>query len=164
VLTLATLKGILGRSVNEPVTFVNAPMLARDRGLTVSEMRSTVSQDYVSLIAIRVETDDGPIEVHGTIVAKESMRVVSIDAFDVEVGPARRMVFFRYADRPGIIGKVGTIFGEAGINIATMDVGRKAEGGEALMVLTVDSEVPAATLAAVAEAIEASNTRAVTLD
>ena len=118
----------------------------------------------MSLIAIRVETDDGPIEVHGTIVAKESMRVVSIDAFDVEVGPARRMVFFRYADRPGIIGKVGTIFGEAGINIATMDVGRKAEGGEALMVLTVDSEVPAATLAAVAEAIEASNTRAVTLD
>jgi len=164
VLTLATLKGILGRSVNEPVTFVNAPMLARDRGLTVSEMRSTVSQDYVSLIAIRVETDDGPIEVHGTIVAKDSMRVVSIDAFDVEVGPAQRMVFFRYADRPGIIGKVGTIFGEAGINIATMDVGRKAEGGEALMVLTVDSDVPAATLAAVGEAIEASNTRAVTLD
>ena len=74
------------------------------------------------------------------------------------------MVFFRYADRPGIIGKVGTIFGEAGINIATMDVGRRAEGGEALMVLTVDSEVPAATLDAVAEAIEASNIRAVTLD
>ena len=56
------------------------------------------------------------------------MRVVSIDDFDVEVGPARRMVFFRYADRPGIIGKVGTIFGEAGINIATMDVGRRAAG------------------------------------
>jgi hypothetical protein len=101
VLTLATLKGILGRSVNEPVTFVNAPMLARDRGLTVSEMRSTVSQDYVSLVSIRAETDDGPIVVQGTIVAKDSMRVVSIDDFDVEVGPARRMVFFRYADRPG---------------------------------------------------------------
>ena len=89
VLTLATLKGILGRSVNEPVTFVNAPMLARDRGLTVSEMRSTVSQDYVSLISIRAETDEGPIVVQGTIVAKDSMRVVSIDDFDVEVGPAR---------------------------------------------------------------------------
>ena len=146
------------------MTFVNAPMLARDRGLTVSEMRSTVSQDYVSLVSIRAETDEGPIVVQGTIVAKDSMRVVSIDDFDVEVGPARRMVFFRYADRPGIIGKVGTIFGEAGINIATMDVGRRAEGGDALMVLTVDSEVSGQTLDAVAEAIEANHTRAVTLD
>jgi D-3-phosphoglycerate dehydrogenase len=162
VLTLATLKGILGRSVNEPVTFVNAPMLARDRGVTVSEMRSTVSQDYVSLISIRAETDEGPVSVEGTIVAKDSMRVIRIDDFDVEVGPAERMVFFRYADRPGIIGKVGTIFGDAGINIATMDVGRRAQGGEALMVLTVDSEVPAATLDRVATAIEASRIRAVT--
>ena len=164
VLTLATLKGILGRSVNEPVTFVNAPMLARDRGLTVSEMRSTVSQDYVSLISVRAETDEAPIVVQGTIVAKDSMRVISIDEFDVEVGPAQRMVFFRYEDRPGIIGKVGTIFGEAGINIATMDVGRRAQGGDALMVLTVDSDVPAATLDAVAEAIDARHTRTVTLD
>ena len=162
VLTLATLKGILGRSVNEPVTFVNAPMLARDRGVTVSEMRSTVSQDYVSLISIRAETDEGPVSVEGTIVAKDSMRVIRIDEFDVEVGPAERMVFFRYADRPGIIGKVGTIFGDAGINIATMDVGRRVQGGEALMVLTVDSEVPAATLDTVAAAIEASRIRAVT--
>ncbi|HLB39585.1 MAG TPA: phosphoglycerate dehydrogenase [Actinomycetota bacterium] len=162
VLTLATLKGILGRSVNEPVTFVNAPMLARDRGVTVSEMRSTVSQDYVSLISIRAETDEGPVSVEGTIVAKDSMRVIRIDEFDVEVGPAERMVFFRYADRPGIIGKVGTIFGDAGINVATMDVGRRVQGGEALMVLTVDSEVPAATLETVAAAIEASRIRAVT--
>jgi D-3-phosphoglycerate dehydrogenase len=163
VLTLAVLKGLLERSVDEPVTFVNAPALARDRGLTVSEMRSTVSQDYVSLVAIRAETDEGPITVQGTIVAKDSMRVLRIDDFDVEVGPAQRMVFFRYADRPGIIGKVGTIFGEAGINIATMDVGRRAQGGEALMALTVDSEVPQSVLDEVETAIEASNIRAVSL-
>jgi D-3-phosphoglycerate dehydrogenase len=161
VLTLAVLKGILGRSVNEPVTFVNAPSLARDRGVTVSEMRSTVSQDYVSLIAIRAETDEGPVIVQGTIVAKDSIRVLGIDDFDVEVGPADRMVVFRYVDRPGIIGKVGTIFGDAGINIATMDVGRRAQGGEALMVLTIDSEAPEAVLETVETAIEASNIRAV---
>jgi D-3-phosphoglycerate dehydrogenase len=161
VLTLAVLKGILARSVNEPVTFVNAPSLARDRGLSVSEMRSTVSQDYVSLIQIRAETDEGPFTVHGTIVAKDSMRVLAIDDFDVEVGPADRMVVFRYADRPGIIGKVGTIFGDAGINIATMDVGRRAQGGEALMVLTVDSDVPQSVLDTVETAIEATNIRAV---
>jgi D-3-phosphoglycerate dehydrogenase / 2-oxoglutarate reductase len=163
VLTLAVLKGILGRSVHEPVTFVNAPMLARDRGVAVSEMRSTVSQDYVSLISVRAETDEGPVRVDGTIVAKDSMRVIRIDDFDVEVGPATRMVFFRYVDRPGIIGRVGTIFGEAAINIATMDVGRRAQGGEALMVLTVDSEVPQAVLDEVAAAIEASAISAVTL-
>jgi D-3-phosphoglycerate dehydrogenase / 2-oxoglutarate reductase len=73
------------------------------------------------------------------------------------------MVFFRYADRPGIIGKVGTIFGDAGINIATMDVGRRAQGGDALMVLTVDSEVPAEVLDRVAAAIEADHIRAVSL-
>src|SRR5512133_2784719 len=161
VLTLATLKGILARSVNEPVTFVNAPMLARDRGLAVSEMRSTVSQDYVSLISIRAETDEGPVLLEGTIVAKDSIRVIKIDDFDVEVGPADRMVFFRYVDRPGIIGKVGTIFGEAAINIATMDVGRRAQGGEALMVLTVDSEVPQQVLDTVEAAIEAKDIRSV---
>jgi D-3-phosphoglycerate dehydrogenase len=163
VLTLAVLKGILGRSVNEPVTFVNAPMLARDRGVAVSEMRSTVSQDYVSLISVRAETDQGPVRVDGTIVARDSMRVIRIDDFDVEVGPATRMVFFRYVDRPGIIGRVGTIFGDAGINIATMDVGRRAQGGEALMVLTVDSDVPPTVLEEVAAAIEASTISAVTL-
>ena len=163
VLTLAMLKGILGRSVNEPVMFVNAPMLARDRGVAVSEMRSTVSQDYVSLISVRAETDEGPVRVDGTIVAKDSMRVIRIDDFDVEVGPAMRMVFFRYVDRPGIIGRVGTIFGDASINIATMDVGRRAQGGEALMVLTVDSEVPQTVLDEVARAIEASTISAVTL-
>jgi D-3-phosphoglycerate dehydrogenase len=161
VLTLAVLKGILARSVNEPVTFVNAPSLARDRGLTVSEMRSTVSQDYVSLVQIRAETDEGPVTVHGTVIARDTVRVLGIDDFDVEVGPADRMVFFRYVDRPGIIGKVGTIFGEAAINIATMDVGRRAQGGEALMVLTVDSEVPQQVLDTVETAIEAKDIRSV---
>ena len=145
VLTLAILKGILGRSVNEPVSFVNAPMLARDRGVTVSEMRSTVSQDYVSLISIRAETDEGPASVEGTIVTRNAERIANVNDFDIEIAPAPRMVFFDYVDRPGIIGKVGTILGEHSINIATMDVGRKprAQGMEALMCVTVDSEVPA---------------------
>src|SRR6476659_8483732 len=135
VLTLATLKGILERSVNEPVTFVNAPMLARDRGVAVSEMRSTVSQDYVSLISIRAETDEGPASVEGTIVTRNAERITNVNDFDIEIAPAPRMVFFNYVDRPGIIGKVGTILGEHSINIATMDVGRKPEGQgmEALM-------------------------------
>lgn len=165
VLTLAILKGILGRSVNEPVSFVNAPMLARDRGVTVSEMRSTVSQDYVSLISIRAETDEGPASVEGTIVTRNAERITNVNDFDIEIAPAPRMVFFNYVDRPGIIGKVGTILGEHSINIATMDVGRKPEGQgmEALMCVTVDSEVPAEVQDEVATAIEAKRVRAVSL-
>lgn len=165
VLTLAILKGILGPSVNEPVSFVNAPMLARDRGVTVSEMRSTVSQDYVSLVSIRAETDQGPVSVEGTTVARNTERFVQVNDFDIEVAPAARMVFFNYVDRPGIIGKVGTVLGDHRINIATMDVGRKPEGQgmEALMCVTVDSEVPGHVLEHIAEAIEAKRIRAVTL-
>lgn len=163
VLTLAILKGILGGSVHEPVSFVNAPMLAKERGLTVSEMRSTVSQDYVSLISLRAETDDGPVSVAGSILGKDHQRVIQVNEFDIEAAPAGHMVFFTYVDRPGIIGMVGTLLGEHAINIATMDVGRKAEGAEALMCLTVDSPVPQAVLEGVAEAIEAHQLRAITL-
>ena len=163
VLTLAILKGILGRSVNEPVSFVNAPMLARDRGVTVSEMRSTVSQDYVSLISIRAETDEGPVSVEGTIVTRNAERVTNVNDFDIEIAPAPRMVFFTYVDRPGIIGRVGTILGENDINIATMDVGRKGQGLEALMCVTVDSDVPSTVLTHIASAIESKRIRAVSL-
>ncbi len=163
VLTLAILKGILGGSVHEPVSFVNAPTLARERGLTVSEMRSTLSQDYVSLISLRAETDEGPVSVAGSILGKDHERVMQVNDFDIEAAPEGHMVFFTYVDRPGVIGMVGTLLGEHGINIATMDVGRKAEGAEALMCLTVDSEVPAGVLEAVAEAIEAHQLRAITL-
>jgi D-3-phosphoglycerate dehydrogenase / 2-oxoglutarate reductase len=163
VLTLATLKGILSGSVHEPVSFVNAPMLARERGLVVSEMRSTVSQDYVSSISLRAETDEGPVTIQGTIIGKNSERLVEVDGFDIEVAPATNMIFFTYIDRPGIVGKVGTILGEHEINIATMDVGRKAEAGEALMCITVDTPVPAHVLAHIGESIDASRLRAITL-
>jgi D-3-phosphoglycerate dehydrogenase len=163
VLTLAILKGILSRSVHEPVSFVNAPMLARERGLVVSEMRSTVSQDYVSSISLRAETDEGPVTIQGTIIGKNSERIVEVNGFDIEVAPAINMVFFTYIDRPGIVGKVGTILGEHEINIATMDVGRKTEAGEALMCITVDTPVPAHVLSHIGGSIDASRLRAITL-
>ncbi|MFN8232887.1 MAG: ACT domain-containing protein [Actinomycetota bacterium] len=160
-LTLAILKGIVGKVVNEPVSFVNAPLLARDRGLEFSEMRSTVSQDYVSLVSIRAETDDEPVTVDGTIIGRTAERIVEVDGFGIEITPAPRMVFFNYEDRPGIIGKVGTILGEHEVNIATMDVGRKPIDGvmEALMCLTVDSAVPPHVLDYIAEAIDARRVR-----
>jgi D-3-phosphoglycerate dehydrogenase / 2-oxoglutarate reductase len=163
VLTLAILKGIVARSVYEPVSFVNAPMLAKERGLSVSEMRSTVSQDYVSLISLRAETDQGPVSVAGSVLGKGHERVMQVNDFDIEATPAGHMVFFTYEDRPGVIGTVGTILGQNAINIATMDVGRKAEGEEALMCLTVDSPVSQEVLEQVAADIDAHQLRSITL-
>jgi D-3-phosphoglycerate dehydrogenase len=164
VLTLAILKGILSKVVHEPVSFVNAPMLARERGITVSERRSTMSEDYVSLISLHADTDEGPVSVGGTLVGKrDAERVMKVYDFDVEMAPAEHMVFFLYVDRPGIIGTVGTILGKNGVNIATMDVGRKNEGGDALMCLTVDAPVPPDVLRNIAEEIGASRLRAITL-
>jgi len=115
-------------------------------------------------VTLRADTDEGPVSVAGTLVGKrDAERVMQVDDFDIEMAPAEHMIFFTYADRPGIIGKVGTILGGHGVNIATMDVGRKDERGEALMCLTVDAPVPPHVLAHIATEIEASRLRAITL-
>ncbi|HSJ51334.1 MAG TPA: phosphoglycerate dehydrogenase [Actinomycetota bacterium] len=156
VLTLSVVRGVLSGVVHEPVSFVNAPIIASERGIAISEMRSTVSSDYVNLIHVRAETDDGPVSVAGTLVGKRNAeRVMQVNGYDIEMAPARFMLFFTYDDRPGVIGKVGTILGEAEINIATMDVGRPTRGGTALMGLTLDSPVPAEVIDRIAAEIEA---------
>jgi D-3-phosphoglycerate dehydrogenase len=158
-LTLAIVKGVLSGVVHEPVSFVNAPIIATERGIAISEMRSTVSSDYVNLIAIRAQTDHGEVSVGGTLHGKRNAeRVMQVNDYDIEMAPARYMLFFAYEDRPGVIGRVGTILGEASINIATMDVGRSSSGGIALMGLTLDSPVPVEVTERIAHEIGAYDT------
>jgi D-3-phosphoglycerate dehydrogenase len=160
VLTLGVVKGVLSGVVHEPVSFVNAPIIAGERGIAISETRSTVSSDYVNLIHVRAETDDGAVSVAGTLVGKRNVeRVMQVNDYDIEMAPARYMLFFTYDDRPGIIGKVGTILGEADINIATMDVGRPTRGGTALMGLTLDSPVPPEVIDRILTEVEAGPAR-----
>jgi D-3-phosphoglycerate dehydrogenase len=164
VLTLAALKGALADVVDEPVSYVNAPLIARDRGLTVSEKRSLVSRDYVNLILFRAETDAGEVTVGGTLLGKrDDERLVRVYDFDIDMAPAEYMAFFRYEDRPGVIGKVGTILGEAGVNIASMEVGRREAGGLALMGLTVDSPIPDEALDQIVEAVGTKSARSIVL-
>ena len=142
VLTLAVVKGVLRGVVHEPVSFVNAPVIARERGIAISETRSSVSSDYVNLIAVRAETDTGEVSVAGTLVGKRNdQRVMHVNGYDIEMAPATNMLFFEYEDRPGVIGRVGTILGQHEINIATMDVGRASRGGTALMGVTLDTPI-----------------------
>jgi D-3-phosphoglycerate dehydrogenase / 2-oxoglutarate reductase len=164
VLTLAALKGLLGPVVDEPVSYVNAPLIARERGLEVSERRSLEPTDYVNLVLLRGTTDEGDITVGGTLVGKRNAeRLVCVYDFDVDMAPAEHLAFFLYEDRPGVIGKVGTILGEAGINIASMEVGRREAGGQALMVLTVDSPIPGGALDAIIRSVGMKSARAITL-
>jgi D-3-phosphoglycerate dehydrogenase len=160
VLTLAAVKGALTGVVHEPVSYVNAPTIARERGLEVSERRTPESQDYVNLVVVRASTEAGDVAVGGTLVGpRNAERLVRVYDFDIDIAPAEHMVFFRYEDRPGVIGAVGTILGEASINIASMEVGRKEAGGLALMCLTVDSPIPPEVLVRIVEAVGMKSAR-----
>ena len=139
VLTLAVLKGMLGAVVHEPVTFVNAPLMASERGIGYAETKTTTAGSYVN--EIEISGDEGAA-VSGTIVgARDEERITGVFDFAIDMPPSSFMCFLRYDDRPGVIGAIGTILGGEGINIADMRVGRRERGGEALMALTVDQPV-----------------------
>jgi D-3-phosphoglycerate dehydrogenase len=139
LLTVAALNGAFQGRVEQVVNWVNAPLIAEERGIEVSEERSGRARDYLNLITVAV--DD--VEVSGTTIGPEHRHFLAGAlgfAIDLQLSP--RMVFFRYDDVPGVIGRVGTMFGEAGVNIANMAVSRTKEGGKALMALAIDSEPP----------------------
>lgn len=150
-LTLSGLKGAFSAVVHEPVTFVNAPLMAKERGISVEETKSSQSLDYVNLIEVRAEGKGETVSVAGVLVGKrDTERLVRVYGYDLDMAFAPVMAFFRYEDRPGIVGIVGTLLGKAGVNIATMQVGRQNEGGEALMGLALDDQVPEQVMSAVA--------------
>jgi D-3-phosphoglycerate dehydrogenase len=164
VLTLAALKGSLAGVVHEPVSFVNAPVIAKERGLTVSEKKSAVSRDYVNLVTLRADTEAGEVTVAGSLVGKkDAERLVMVQGFDIDMAPAKYMAFFLYEDRPGVIGKVGSLLGDAGVNIASMEVSRKEQGGRALMGLTVDSPIPEEVLGGIVDAVGMDRARPIVL-
>ncbi|HVL63907.1 MAG TPA: phosphoglycerate dehydrogenase [Actinomycetota bacterium] len=164
-LTLYGLKGAFSAVVHEPVTFVNAPLLAKERGIVVQESKSQESLDYVNLVEVRADCAGETISVGGTLVGKrDNERLVRVYGYEFDMAFAPIMVFLRYEDRPGIIGIVGTLLGEAGVNIATMEVGRQAEGGEALMGLAVDSPIPEDVLEDIKKRARIGDARLVVLD
>ncbi len=161
VLKLAALKGVFTDVVSDQVSYVNAPLIAEQRGVTVRLITETDSPEYRNVLTIRGAQSDGPtISVSGTLTGpKQVEKLVEINGHDVEVPLDRHHVVMEYVDRPGIVAVYGKEFGEAGINIAAMQISREAAGGQALSVLTVDSPVPAEILEHVGRAIDASSLR-----
>ncbi|HLF69541.1 MAG TPA: phosphoglycerate dehydrogenase, partial [Actinomycetota bacterium] len=163
VLTLAGLKGLLS-SPDENVTFVNAPILAKERGIETHETRSAVSLDWVNLVRMRGTSSAGEVAVAGSLVGKrDEERIVQVFEYTIDMLPERFMTFLLYKDVPGVIGKVGSVLGEADINIAGMQVSRENIGGEALMGLTVDSPIPKEVLEQIVETIGAREGRFIDL-
>ncbi|GIH13546.1 phosphoglycerate dehydrogenase [Rugosimonospora africana] len=162
VLRLAATKGLFAAVVEERVTYVNAPLLAADRGVRVTLVPVPDSEEQPLLVTLRGVLPDGrSVEVSGTV--HGGVRLTRVDGFDLELAADGVLLFFRYLDRPGVVGTVGTILGGAGLNIAAMQVARRSAGGETLMTLTVDSTVPADVLAKTAEAIGATASSTVDL-
>jgi D-3-phosphoglycerate dehydrogenase len=157
VLKLAALKGIFTNIVSESVSYVNAPLLAEQRGVVVRLITETESEEYRNLLTIRGAGSDGEqISVSGTLTGtKQTEKIVAINGYDVEVPIAEHHIVMVYTDRPGIVALYGKEFGDASINIAGMQIARRAAGGQALSVLTIDSPAPDALLEKVRVAIDA---------
>ncbi|HVQ17784.1 MAG TPA: phosphoglycerate dehydrogenase [Actinomycetes bacterium] len=166
VLELAALKGVFSDIVDEQVSYVNAPVLAAERGVQVALTVDPISPDHRNLITVRGALADGrQLTVSGTLTGpKDVEKLVEIDGFDVDLQPAEHLAFFRYHDRPGVVGELGRILGEHGINIAGMQVSRDVAGGHALIAMTVDSRIPAEALEEIIAAIGAQEGRALDLD
>jgi D-3-phosphoglycerate dehydrogenase len=144
LLTVAALNGAFQGRTDGPVNYVNAPLIAAERGIEVKEERRRSSRDFTNLIRVTVRADGDELASAGTTIGRDNrLWLVSALGFELETELAPLMVFFRYDDVPGMIGRVGTLFGEADVNIANMAVSRTRRGGKALMALSIDQPAPA---------------------
>jgi D-3-phosphoglycerate dehydrogenase len=165
VLRLAALKGLFSDVVVEQVSYVNAPVLAQERGIDVRLLTDRESAEYRNVITLRGTLADGAqLAVAGTLTGpKQVEKLVGIDGLDLELPLAEHMLVLRYTDRPGVVGTVGGLLGAAGVNIGGMQVARAAEGGLAVGVLTLDQSVPAGVLDELVREIGATAARVVDL-
>jgi D-3-phosphoglycerate dehydrogenase / 2-oxoglutarate reductase len=152
LLTVAALNGAFQGRTETPVNYVNAPLIAVERGIEVQEERRRACRDFQNLVRVGVRSDGDEVRVAGTTIGNDNRHwLVSALGFELEMELAPLLVFFRYDDVPGVIGRVGSLFGDAGVNIANMAVSRTNRGGKALMALSVDSAPPEALVDAARE-------------
>ncbi|WP_202080066.1 phosphoglycerate dehydrogenase [Caldalkalibacillus salinus] len=140
-LTRNVVKGILSYHLGHQVNYVNAPHLAKQRDLTVNEQKTSSSKGFTNLITVELRTNQETRKISGTLLNGYGARIVKVDEYSVDVTPSGHTLYIHHQDKPGVIGRVGTLLAEHGVNIATMQVGRKDIGGDAIMMLTIDKPV-----------------------
>ena len=139
--TLAAVKGLLEPILLETVNFVNASLIAKERGIEVNETKSSDAGDYNSMITLRIKSSRKEIVVSGTLFSRKDPRIVKIDDYTVEIVPEGNMLVMHNNDKPGVIGNIGAIMGNNNINIARMHFGRESAGGKAISVVNIDSSI-----------------------
>ncbi len=139
--TLAALKGLLTPMVQENVNYVNAPLIAKDRGIEVKVSKSSDTREYTSLITIKVKAGAKEMSVSGTLNSKKEPRIIQVDDFPMETVPEGDMLVLMNNDKPGVIGGIGMLMGQSGVNIARMQFGREKQGGLAMSIVSVDSPI-----------------------
>ena len=144
-LTACVLLGLL-RPLLDSVNMVNAPVIARERGIDVAEVKHERDCEYQTLVRVNVTTERRTRTVAGTLVGGDKLRIVDINGLSIEAEMAPRMLYTVNEDKPGIIGRLGAVLGDAGVNIATFNLGRTAEGGEAIAIIGVDQNLSDAVL------------------
>ncbi|MGI8676053.1 MAG: phosphoglycerate dehydrogenase [Nocardioidaceae bacterium] len=165
VLELAAVKGVFSDVTEENVSYVNAPLVAAQRGLEVRLVTDPVSPDHRNLVRLcGTRTDGTQVSVSGTLVGiGQRERLVEVDGYDVDVEPTDHLAFITYEDRPGMVAAVGAVLGAADINIAGMQVSRDRLGGQAMVAMAVDSAMPPEVVAQVRQAMAATAVRVVDL-
>jgi D-3-phosphoglycerate dehydrogenase len=152
LLGIAVLVGILSGNTETPVNLVNAPQMAEERGIELTETKDSAAEDFTELVTVRLHSGDEEVEVAGTGVGpRNEPYLVSAWGESFYLPFAQHIAVFRYADRPGMIGRVGTTFGEEGVNIVSAAVGAAQGGERAVMALTTDAPVNDATIAKILE-------------
>lgn len=138
-LTIAALKGLLSPILEDSVNYVNAPIIAQERGIGVEESKNRDAGDYISLITIKVQTSTGTNEAKGALFSRRDPRIIEINGYPLEVVPEGYMIILSNVDKPGVVGNIGTILSKHNINIARMQFGRDVPGGKVLSVISIDS-------------------------
>ena len=163
---LSALKGLFTDVTETPVTYVNAPLLAKERGCQTRLVTTAVAEDYRNVTTLRGTLSDGSVvSVAGTLTGpKMVQKIIGINGFELEIPISQHLVFYTYRDRPGVIGALGKLLGDAQINIAGMQVSRNNDTHEALVALTVDSAIPGELVSAIEKEIGANTVRVADLD
>ncbi len=143
------IQGVLSVFLGDSVNLINAPMLAEERGIHVSEEKTTASADFRSLVSVQVATERGVHSAAGTLFRETDARLVRLDGFDVEVIPSGALLVVFNEDKPGLIGELGKVLGDKAINIARLAYGRKAPGGQAITIMNLDASPDENALAAI---------------
>ncbi len=142
VITRAFVKGIFNPILEGEVNYVNSLLIAKERGVKISEKKTTQITDFASLVSVEVVTDEKKYFIMGTLFSNNEARIIKLDKYYVEAIPDGYMLVVNNNDVPGVVGKIGTVLGKHGINIAEMSFGRDKKSGEAISLLNVDSEIP----------------------